>query len=310
MNERHTEWYIREYICRNGVCEKTKFPLVIGGSSSAYAVKDKKKALRRAEKNATEAKNEAARTANDNFFTGCDYLLTATLSDEGLEDLIARAGTDDPDALLLQLRKEMKLWARRARRKLAGIELRYMAWPSDRDGKKLTPVRPHLHVFVNAGAAAVLAESWGKGFVYGLDKTLYSANHGDLTDLVEYLMAQSRTVGTEKRYIPSRNLHKPEVSRLRLARNPDAPLQIPKDAKLILKSEQRAGRPQKVRYYRESKDRRLDAAADGPEVSRPGQTDVIIPGRDTSGSAATAGDTAPGGGHKPGSAGRSGGDAP
>ena len=105
MNERRIEWYIREYICRNGVCEKTKFPLVIdGGDSSARAVKDKRSALRRAEKNATEAKNEAARSANDNFFAGRDYLLTATLDDGAMEELVMRAGTDDPDALLLRLR--------------------------------------------------------------------------------------------------------------------------------------------------------------------------------------------------------------
>lgn len=255
MNERITEWYIREYVCANGVCEKTKFPLVTGGDSSAYAVRDKKRRLRSAEKNATEAKTEAARTANNNFRAGRDYLLTATLSDEGMEDLIARTGTDDPDALLLQLRKELANWTRRARRRMGETELMYMAFPSDRDGKRLTPVRPHIHVIVTAEGSAAMADTWKLGYVYGADKTLYAAHHGDLTDLVEYLMAQSRTVGTEKRYIPSRNLSKPEASRLRPARNPDAPLSIPKDAKLILKSEQRAGRPQKIRYYRECKDR-------------------------------------------------------
>ena len=153
----YVEWFTREYICANGVCEKTKYQVMLDGDGSSHAGREYKRTIRRAEKNATEAKNEAARIVNNNFFAGRDYLLTATLSDEGLEELVMKAGTDDPDELLLQMRREMKLWARRARRKLEGVELRYMAWPSDLDGKRLTPARPHLHVIVNAeGAEALL----------------------------------------------------------------------------------------------------------------------------------------------------------
>lgn len=248
------EWYTREYICSNGVCEKTKYPVRMDGDKSARSGREHTRRVRRAEKLATEAKNEAARSANENFRVGRDYLLTATLSPEGMAELVMRAGTDDRDCLLLRLRAEVENWRKRAKRRLPeGAELRYMAWCSDLDGKKLTPTATHIHVIVNAEGMQAMTDAWKMGFVY--TKELYSANHGDLTDLVEYLMNQSRTVGTEKRYIPSRNLRKPQATRPRPAKNPDASLRVPAGASLIWKSEQRAGRPQKIRYYRPERDR-------------------------------------------------------
>lgn len=247
------EWYTREYICSNGVCERTKFPVLRDGNQSTRSGREYRRKIRRAEKNASEAANEASRSANENFRAGRDYLLTATLSPEGLEELVTRAGTNDPDCLLMQMRKELVNWIRRAKRRLPqGVELKYMGWKSDLDGKTFKPTLPHLHVFVNAEGLEAMRETWSMGFVF--EKKLWSAHHGDLTDLVEYLMAQSRTVGTEKRYIPSRNLRQPQATRPRPARNPDASLRVPKGASLIWKSEQRAGRPQKIRYYRPERD--------------------------------------------------------
>jgi len=259
----YVEWFTREYIARNGVCEKTKFPLHMEGEPSARSGREYKRRIRKAEKNATQAKHEAARTANDNFLCGRDHLITATMDDAWAEELERRIGTSwesDPDAWILAVRKEIGNWIRRARRRMPeGGELKYLAFPADLDGKTLAPVRPHIHVIVNEEGAAALAESWGHGYVYGTEKKLYSAHHGDLTDLIEYLLNQCRTVGTEKRYIPSRNLTKPEATRPRPAKNPDAELRVPKGAQLIFRSEQRAGRPQKIRYYRPEKDRSRQA---------------------------------------------------
>lgn len=252
----HIEWYTREYRCANGVCEKTKYPVILDGDMSARSGREHKRAIRRAEKNATEAKTEAARSANHNFRAGRDYLLTATLSPEGLEELVARTGTDDPDALNLRLHTEYANWIRRARRRLPeGVEMKTMAWVCDLDGKTLTPVLPHIHVIVSAEGVEAMAQTWKLGFVFGGEKKLYAAHHGDLTDLVEYLMAQSRQIGAGKRYIPSRNLDKPEATAARPARNPDAALRLPKGASFIWKSEQRAGRPQKMRYFMPERDR-------------------------------------------------------
>lgn len=262
----YIEWYTREYRCSNGVCEKTKYPVRTDGDKSACSGREYQRRIRQAEKNATEAKNEAARTANENFRAERDYLLTATISAEGMEELVMKAGTDDPDELLLALRRELANWIRRAKRKLPeGAELKYMAFPADQDGKKLTPTLPHIHVIVNAEGMEAMRDTWKLGFVFGDGKQIFSAHHGDLTDLVEYLMNQSRTVGTEKRYVPSRNLRKPEATRPRLAKNPDARLRVPNGAQLIYASEQRAGRPQKIRYYRPEKDSERDRIPDEEE---------------------------------------------
>ena len=251
------EWWTREYICSNGVCEKTKFPVQVDGEQSARTGRNYKRGIRRWEKNANEAKHEAARTANNNFRAGRDHLLTVTVSEEGYDELVLRAGTNDSDVLLMQLRKEIANWIRRAKRlmkKSGEDQLKYIAFPSYRDGKTMQPVQLHAHVLVNAEAVEAMAASWKLGFVFGTDKKLYSKHHGDLTDLVEYLMDQTRQVGTEKRYIPSRNLDKPKANRPRPVKNPDARLRVPKGASLIFYSEQRAGRPQKIRYYRPEED--------------------------------------------------------
>lgn len=248
-----TIWYTREYRCANGVCEKTKFPVRQEGKTLSYSSSEGRRAIRRAEKNATQAKHEASRIVNNNFRAGHDALVTLTVSDEGMDELVMKAGTDEPDALLVQLRKELKLAIRRARYALKPTEgeFRYFAVPSDRDGKTLQPVRVHAHIIITGGDAAALCSAWKLGSA-GI-RTLYGAHHGDLTDLVEYLLDQARTVGTEKRYIPSRNLVPPEASRPHIAKNPDAALRVPKGCSIIWTSEQRAGRPQKIRYYRPPK---------------------------------------------------------
>lgn len=242
-------WYTREYIAANGVCEKTKYPVVIDGAVSLSG-REYKRRVRRAEKNATQAKHEAARIVNNNFRAGRDRFITATLSEDGMQKLIARAGTDDRDALLLAMRHEAELWIDRARNrcKKAGVELRYFAVVSDLDGKTLEHVRPHIHVIANREAAACMEDAWKLGAVGS--RKLYAPHHGDLTDLVEYMLGQTRQLGTEKRYIPSRNLRPPVATTPRPARNPNAELRVPKGCELIFRSEQRAGRPQKLRYYR------------------------------------------------------------
>lgn len=178
-------------------------------------------------------------------------LLTATLSDNGLRRLIHRADSATPDALLRRLRVELRNWTRRAARKQGRRSLRlYMAWPSDLDGKTGEIVRPHLHVIVRREYVPALVSTWGLGEVFGENRPLYGSNHGDLNELVEYLMRQSRRLGTEKRYVPSRNLVPPTATRPRLARNAIAPLRLRKGDQFISRSEQRPGCAQVLRVYR------------------------------------------------------------
>ena len=258
-------WFTREYRMANGITEKTKFFVPEGGKASSASSRERKRQLRRAEKNAMEAKQEAARIVNNNFRAGRDYFVTLTLSDEGLRTLIRKAGSEDPDALLLAMRHEIKLCAKRARyamRGVTGAELKYFAVASDIDGKTGELVRPHIHMIVNRRAARAVADAWHLGEVKRMDK-LYSAHHGDLTDLVEYMLRQVRVIGNEKRYIPSRNLEPPKATAPRPAKNPDAPLRVPKGCAFIWRSEQREGYAQRLRYYRPMKGLDPEGADDG-----------------------------------------------
>lgn len=259
-------WYIREYRCANGICEKTKF-FVPDGKLPAYSVRERKRQIRRAEKNVTEAKHIAARIVNHNFRAGADEYVTDTFDDAGMAQLVMKAGTDDRDALLLAAQHEAELQMRRARYacRKAGITLRYLFVKSDLDGKTLEPVRPHIHIIVNREAAQIVAGAWKLG--KAVHSTLYSRHHGDLTDLVEYMIAQTRQIGTEKRYTPSRNLEQPPMTEPRPVKSIDAPLRVPPGCKFIWRSEQRTGRPQKLRYYRppRARKRAIGTDTDGDE---------------------------------------------
>lgn len=245
-------WYIREYRAANGTCEKTKF-YVSPDKCPAYVSRDRKRRVRWAEKNITEAKHTAARKANHNFRAGRDYFLTLTLDDRGLERVERRAGANceqDPNAVLMSMWHELELLIRRTSRacRKADKVLKYIAVASDQDGKTFELVRPHLHIIVNAEAARLMADAWTLGAVKNMSR-LYSAHYGDLTDLVEYMIGQVRQIGAEKRYKPSRNLELPVPTPPRRVQNIDAPLRVPKGCQFIWRSEQRAGRPQMLRYY-------------------------------------------------------------
>lgn len=246
-------WYVREWRTANGTCWKIKY-YVSPEKCPEYVRKDRKRAIRWAEKNITEAKHNAARTVNHNFRAGIDRFLTLTLSDEGLARLEKKAGAaqaEDADAVLEVMRHELELLIRRTHTRCAksGTVLKYFAVASDQDGKTGELVRPHLHIIVNGPAADSMASAWKLGEVKS-NKKLYSAHHGDLTDLVEYMISQARQIGNKKRYVPSRNLEQPTPTAPRRVTNVDAPLRVPKGCKFIWRSEQRAGRAQVLRYHR------------------------------------------------------------
>ncbi len=264
-----TEWYIREYKCANGVCVKTKFPATrddgIRIGSRRY-----QRELRRAEKNATEAKHEAARSLNNNFLAGVDKYLGMDYDDKAMARLCRRIGIPEEDipaflhaaleekneaarmALYLSADKEFENFIDRARRACAaaGVEFRYFWVTSDLDGHSLQPVRVHHHMVANKEAAEICAAKWNAGETW--DKKLYGAHHGDLTELAEYMISQVRSIPGKKRYHPSRTLKKPKPTKPIKARNPAAELRVPKGCELIWRSENYAGRPQQLRYYRPS----------------------------------------------------------
>lgn len=255
------EWFIREYRCANGICVKTKFPG--NGKTGALrpGTRSYERYVRRSERGAMEARHDAALALNENFRIGLDRYMGLDYSDEGLDELVCRAGTDEADAVYMAAKKWMlPNYLKRCRRacKAAGIPFRYLIVTSDRDGRTMEPVRIHHHIVVNGEAAAICAAKWTAGGAWS--KSLYAAHHGDLTELAEYMIAQVRYFPNEKRYTPSRNLRRPEPLPIRRARNPEAELRAPAGCTLIYRSESYAGRPQRIRYYRPpSADRRREA---------------------------------------------------
>jgi len=244
------EWYIREYRCSNGVCVKTKFP-ANGDAAPRAGTKSFERDERRAEKGATEARHDMALIANENFAAGRDCYLGLDYSDAALEELVMHAGTDERDELYLAAKKWcLKNYLKRCRRACAaaGVELKYLAVTSDMDGRTGEAVRVHHHMIVNREAAEICRSKWYAGGARL--STLYAAHHGDLTELVEYMINQVRYFPDEKRYSPSRNLRRPWVSPPRRSRNPMAELQVPRGCVLIHRYEGHAGRPQRVRYWR------------------------------------------------------------
>ncbi len=250
---KETQWFIREYRCQNGICVKTKFPET-GTASLRPGTRRYERSLRKAEKNVTEARHELELTLNENFGAGKDYLVTVTYNSEGYDRLVMKAGTDERDAIHLAARREMENYIRRVRRVCdgLGVELRYVAVTSDLDGVTGEPVRVHHHIVVNWEAAAAFLGKWTAG--EAKKKKLYGARNGDLSDLADYLIAQSRVVDGKKRYNPSRNLGKPQAMPVRRARNPEAELKVPKGCELIHRAESNPGRPQRIRYYRPQKE--------------------------------------------------------
>ena len=248
------EWYVREYRCANGVCEKTKFPVYDDGRERE-GTRRHRRAVNRAEKLTAESARELALLANNNFTAGEDCYLTLDYSAEGMDRLVMRAGTDDRDALYVSAEREAENYLKRLRRacRAAGVELKSVYVTSDMDGETFDPVRVHHHLIVNREAAALAEKCWRAGGAKA--RTLYG-EHGDLSELARYMITQARPMPGHHRYHPSRTLEKPERTDPVPARNPDAPLRVPAGCEFIWRSETAAGRAQTIRYYRPPEKRR------------------------------------------------------
>ena len=242
-----TEWYIREYRCRNGITMKTKFPVRTDGKNYT---RQYRREIRRGERKATQAKHEAARLINNNFRADRDVYLGLDYSDKGIRKLETRAGTDGRDEIYFSAGQEIVNFIRRVKRacQKAGIEFKYVFVTSDRDGKTMDPVRVHHHMIVNKEAAEICQQKWTAGGTWS--KTLWSAHAGDLTDISDYMVGQVRHIKDAKSYTPSRNLERAEARPPVKSRNPNAELRCPAGCMQLYRSEYYYGRPQYLRYFR------------------------------------------------------------
>lgn len=201
------------------------------------------------EKNAKDAKRILARLLNNNFAVGTDCCLTLTYTDPYLCRLKESDDGESPSDLRLYLaaKRDMEKYMKRCRRacKTARIDLRYIYVISDLDGKSAKSVRVHIHLIVNKEAVEICKQQWTAGYV--TSTTLYSAAHGDLSRLAQYLIDQVRDLPRQKRYHPSRGLKVPEKSVTQHTHYPS--LDLPLGCVLTYRSQSCNG-TYMIRYYR------------------------------------------------------------
>lgn len=245
-------WMIRTYEA-GAVGEKTKY--WVPGKKPSRSGRREKTEIRKQLQNEYSVQKQLARLINANFGPG-DLLLGLDYSQEGMDRLEAWAishglDPDSPDETeRMGVIRQAADWAlgnllRRVKRAMEkeGLVLRYVAITSDMDGDTGEAVRVHHHLVVPKEAKAAFASKWeGWG---GVDWSSLSRQR-DYTPIAEYFIRQVRKVPDAKKYIPSRNLVRPQP-RDRAAVT-DAELRAPKGTKLLFRNEFKPGRPQYIRY--------------------------------------------------------------
>lgn len=258
------QYVIRTVECKNGIFEKTKFPVNI--EPTERRTREQRREIDRAAKNTGTAKRNFARLLNNNFVPG-DKHITLDLSDKGLGRVRARADKisakkrakgevmDDKDLLHRAMETEAENLNRRVLRacRSAGIEYMYACVVSDMTDAEDSEhtARLHIHMVVNESAAEIVAQKWETMGAATIETLSAWASGGveDWTRLATYIIGQSRVVGSGKRYTVSRNLKKPP-HKDRVAVRPDALLRAPSGCVLLEQSAYIPGRPQYIRYIR------------------------------------------------------------
>lgn len=168
--------------------------------------------------------------------------------------------------------RELRLVLRRVKRELEkeGIPMRYVAITSDMDGSTGETVRIHHHLVVPAQAREAFRRKWAA--LGGVDWSPLE-EQDDYTAIAEYFIRQVRHVPDEKKYIPSRNLIRPQP-RDRIAAS-GAELRVPRGGALLYRNEFRPGQPQYIRYVLPD-GRRSPPAAESRREKGGGPGDVPI----------------------------------
>lgn len=265
-------WVIRTYEA-GAVGEKTKF--WVPGTRPTKSSRRVRSELKKQEQNEWSAEKTVARLINENFREG-DLLMGLDYAPAGMERLYRRLEDlgHDPNKLdegeLADLireaaERELRLCLRRVKRALGKdeVEIRYLAVTSDMDGDTGEAVRIHHHLVVTGGAKvkATFLEKWKD--LGGVSWSTLSAQE-DYTPVAAYLMRQVRRVPDAKKYIPSRNLVRPQPKDR--AAVSESELRAPKGCTLVHRNEFKPGRPQYIRYILPEEKRR--GARSSPDARR------------------------------------------
>ena len=207
------KWMIRTYKAGR-VIEKSKFWVPANTKARAGRVKGNTSSAKR-DQNARRAVHVLARILNCNFSKG-DLYVTCKFTDEYL----AQIGGD-----CAELSRLLSNFLRRLRRKLRklrklGVELKWVAVPSEKDGETGARKRLHVHmVLTGAGiqwrdgawyvGEETLEDIWGMGSIYAEP---LRGQH-DYTPVALYMLRQARRdVPDAKAYTTSRNMIQPEIT--------------------------------------------------------------------------------------------------
>ncbi len=247
-----TVWYTRKIICRNGIEERTKYPVRIDPG-----VRQKREAVRTG-RSLDSAVKQLARLLNNNFGAHEDLHLGFEYSDAGLKRLEDRARklrekypeAEERDLIFMAAQTEASNWARRVQRELGGAKnFRCVIVTSDMNGETKEPVRIHHHIVIAGELREVAVKKWQKlGFVKEME--LYTVNM-DFSALATYLMEQVRYIPNAKRYTPSRCLQQPIVEEpVRVTRFAESEMRPPAGCLVLARSNYVRGAAQYIRYYR------------------------------------------------------------
>ena len=257
-------YVIRTIQHRNGVIEKTKFPV---RSIDNNKTREDRREINREAKNTGDARRNFARILNNNFLQG-DSFVTLDLSDDGLRrvakraDKLAAALTDKGQAmperrdLMHQaMEQEMGNLHRRVLRACGerSIGYVYASAVSDMVDQEDTEcsARLHIHMVVNAEATDIVRDKWRSMGSVKCEPLSAWASRGvpDWTGLATYIIGQTRVVGKGKRYTISRTAQKPP-HKDRIAVRPDAILRAPSGTVLLEQGAYVPGRAQYIRYIK------------------------------------------------------------
>lgn len=269
--KQETVWYTRTYRCRNGITERTKYPVIFRDGQKP-SKRERKRAAQRASRAGDNAERQVARLLNQNFSEDQSVHLLLTYSDGGWKRLVARAGrmADDDlterDRLFRAAQKEFENFVRRVQ--YATGDFKYLAVTSDMDGKTGAPVRLHHHIVIEREALETCREKWERiGFV--IERELYALN-GDMTPLASYLIRQVRHIPDNNRFTRSRNLEAPEISEPReITRYGEAEIHVPNGALLLYRSPYSRGTSQYVRFLAPSAWKKRRESGNGRRIPAP-----------------------------------------
>ena len=235
--------------------EKLKFFVPDGKPGERYA-KRERSALKRYEQKIRFSQRHLARIMNVNF-TASAYLISADFSDYGLEKIKAwgrKKGLpvdsldhqEQRDAIWCSAAHELDNFLRRVTRELEkdGNELKYVAITSDMDPNTKEEVRVHYHLVINGEALGACLKKWKKMGTVDYE-SLWSFDK-DRTGIAEYFLNQVRRIPDAKKFRYSRNLKK--AKRKKLVGLTDAEIRVPKNCKLLSRSEYAPGQIQYIRY--------------------------------------------------------------